>query len=182
MAQNSRAIRSIIFLFAIFGSIFHLSATTPVLEWDPSSDASVAGYKFYRGEKSRGYDQVIDIGMQTSIPLTNLDAGITYYVAITAYTTNFVESPFSDELAYTPNIDGITTFAQKCALRVTNSTALVSFFGKTGRTCIVEASADFQTWERVASRVVTSDGLIEVPDPGVMNRPLRFYRVVASPP
>ena len=182
MAQNSRAVRSINILLVIFGSIFHLSATTPVLEWDPSSDASIAGYKFYRGEKSRAYDQVIDIGMQTSIPLTNLDAGLTYYVAITAYNTNFVESPFSDELSYTPPVDGVTTFAQRCLLRVTNNTALVSFYGKSGRTCIVEASTDFQTWERLASRVIAKDGVVEVPDPGVANRPMRYYRVVASPP
>ena len=182
MTQNSRAHRSIITLSAILGSIFHLAGATPILEWDPTAELSVAGYKFYRGEKSRAYDHVIDVGGQTSIALTNLDPGITYYFAVTAYATNLSESLFSDEVSYTASIDGVTASAQSCALSTANGTATISFYGKSGRTCWVEVSSDFQTWERVDSGLIVGDGIIEVPDPGAMNRPMRFYRVVASPP
>src|SRR5207237_63800 len=116
MAQNSRARRSIILLSAIFGSIFNLAGAIPTLEWDPNPESYVTGYKFYCGEKSRAYDQIIDVGERTSVALTNLVPGLTYYFAITAYAADRSESPLSDELSYTVRIDGATAFAQSCAL------------------------------------------------------------------
>lgn len=181
MTQNSRTNRSIfIFAFAIFGSIFSLIAT-PALEWDPNVD-DVAGYKVYSGEKSREYDHVVDVGTQTSLALTNLDPGITYYFAVTAYDANFLESDFSDEISYTSLIDGVTAAAQPCMLNVTNGTVKISFLGKSGHQCWLEASSDFKTWERVKSGTMGSDSMIECPDLDGTSRPMRFYRVVLSPP
>ena len=182
MAQNSRAQRSIIYFVAILGSILHLTATTPVLEWDPNTEPFVAGYKFYSGEQSRSYTRVVDVGRQTSIALTNLDPGITYYFAITAYATNLVESAFSEEISYTSHIDGITAAAPPCRLRITDGTARIAFYSRAGRQCWIEASSDFKTWERIDSGFITMDGMVEVSDPGAPNRPMRFYRAVVSPP
>jgi hypothetical protein len=182
MAQNSRAIRSIIFLSAIFGSVFHLAASTPVLEWDPNTEPSIAGYKFYSGEKSHVYDRVIDVGNNTSVPLADLGPGITYYFAITAYTTNLLESPLSEEISYTTQIDGVTAAVQPCALKVANGTAKVSFPGKAWQFFWVEATSDFQTWELIEVSVPGFDGIIELTGENVSDRPMRFYRVVMSSP
>ena len=180
MTQNSRALRSIIFMSAILGSVFHLTATTPILEWDANEDPYVAGYKVYRGGKSGAYDHVVDVGTETSIALTDLDPGLTYYFAITAYASDLAESDYSEEIFYTTPIDGITTIGKPCRLNTGAGIPTVSFYGNAGERYWIQASSDFNTWERVNSGQVAVDGLLEIADEPVVSRPMRFYRVVTS--
>lgn len=45
---------------------------------------------------------MIDVGLQTFIPLTNANLPLVTYMAVTAYDVNQIESPMSEEVWYTP--------------------------------------------------------------------------------
>ena len=76
------------------------------LAWDPSSDlAGVSGYSVYYGVGPRTYTNKVEMGNVVVCTITNLVRGVTYYFAATAYRTNggeYLESDFSNEVAYTP--------------------------------------------------------------------------------
>ena len=91
---------------------FHLSIllclpTTTVhaaqvtLAWDRNAESNVEGYKVYYGTASRDYDWFIDVGDVTSITITDLADGFTFYFAATAYDTATppLESTYSDEVS-----------------------------------------------------------------------------------
>jgi hypothetical protein len=67
------------------------------LMWDPSPDASVAGYKIYYGTASRSYTSQVDAGKVTSISITLPAYDTTYYLTATTYDAYGVESDFSNE-------------------------------------------------------------------------------------
>ena len=71
-----------------------------VLTWGPSSDSAVAGYRVYEGVASGVYADMMDVGNVTSVTISNLSRGVTYFFAVTAYDTNGIESDFSYEVSY----------------------------------------------------------------------------------
>jgi len=91
----------------VFNSLLALSqfpvfaAASVTLTWDPSPDATVTGYRIYYGVASRSYTNIVDAGDATSITISNLVEGVTYYFAATAYNVLGMESEFSDEVSYT---------------------------------------------------------------------------------
>jgi hypothetical protein len=75
---------------------------TVTLIWEPSPDATVAGYFLYVGLSSGVYSNKMDAGFQTNCTVAGLISSNTYYFVATAYTTNAqLESPFSNEASYT---------------------------------------------------------------------------------
>ena len=70
-------------------------------EWDPNSEATLAGYKIYYGTQSRSYTFSRDVGNQTSYIITGLAAGTTYFFAATAYDKDGNETDYSKEVIYT---------------------------------------------------------------------------------
>jgi hypothetical protein len=82
-------------LALIGGSTYHVLAA-----WNTSSDPSVVGYKVYYGGASGTYTNMVDAGNATSVPLTGLVYGVTYYGAATTYSASGMESPFSDEISW----------------------------------------------------------------------------------
>ncbi len=70
------------------------------LGWDPCTDASVAGYMLYYGRGHRQYGHRVDVGHATTWTVSELQDGVTYYFAVTAYTSNRVESRFSNEASH----------------------------------------------------------------------------------
>jgi len=70
------------------------------LAWNPDADPSVAGYALYYGTASHDYSTRIDAGTNITASVSNLLQGPTYYFAATAYDTNGVESPPSNEVSY----------------------------------------------------------------------------------
>ena len=98
---------SILFLAIILSSfVFTVSSTTVhaaqvTLAWDRNAESNVEGYKVYYGTASRDYDWFIDVGDVTSITITDLTDGFTYYFAATAYDTATppLESTYSDEVS-----------------------------------------------------------------------------------
>ncbi len=79
------------------------TAPSVQLAWDPNP-GDIAGYRVYYGVASRNYTNVLDVGNVTTAWLSNLVAGVTYYIAVTAYNSYDLESQFSAEISYTPAI------------------------------------------------------------------------------
>jgi len=78
-----------------------LATTTNVtLAWNPSTDSTIAGYNIYYGGTSHTYTNKISVGKATSVTISGLVQGKTYYFAATTYSASGLESAFSSELAY----------------------------------------------------------------------------------
>jgi fibronectin type 3 domain-containing protein len=70
------------------------------LDWDlPTISTGLAGYKVYYGQATTDYDVSEDAGLSTTATLSGLEAGRTYYFAVTAYDTAAQESDFSNEVS-----------------------------------------------------------------------------------
>ena len=81
------------------------------LAWDPVSGSGLAGYRVHYGTVSRNYPFAVDAGNQTTVTVTGLPAGVTYYFAATAYDTAGTESAFSSEVTYTIPPGGVSAYA-----------------------------------------------------------------------
>ncbi len=60
--------------------------------WAPNSESDLAGYNFFQGTTSGSYGPSVDVGNRTTHTALNLQAGLTYYFAVTAYDTSGNES------------------------------------------------------------------------------------------
>jgi hypothetical protein len=78
-----------------------LTASNVTLAWNATSDPEVQGYNCYYGVASRVYIRTIPVGNATTVTLTNLPDGLTYYFAATTYNAAGVESEYSDEVSFT---------------------------------------------------------------------------------
>ena len=57
------------------------SGATVGLAWDANTEPDLAGYKIYYGTASGDYSHSNDVGNVTEYTLTDLDEGVTYYLA-----------------------------------------------------------------------------------------------------
>lgn len=86
------------------------------LSWDPSPNDNVVAYNVYYGTTSRVYTNSIRFSDLDDVVIDGLEAGVTYYFAVTAVNAFGLESPFSNEAYYTvPVPDGIVLQAQAAA-------------------------------------------------------------------
>lgn len=76
------------------------NAAEVTLAWNPSPEPSVTGYRVYYGTASHYYTAVIDAGNQTTLTISGLLPGVTYFFSATAYSAT-AESSLSGEIAYT---------------------------------------------------------------------------------
>jgi hypothetical protein len=83
-------------------SAFEVEAAVVTLAWDLSSSPNIGGYRLYSGTTSGVYSQTIEVGYATSILVSNLVTGKTYFFVVTAYDTTGVESAPSNEVSYLP--------------------------------------------------------------------------------
>jgi hypothetical protein len=97
---------SSLFLFTIFQPAAYADQTS--ISWDPptiNADGTpitdLSGYKVHYGTSSGKYTQTINAGNETSYTVANLNAGNTYYFAVTAYDRSFNESGYSPEVSKT---------------------------------------------------------------------------------
>ncbi len=82
------------------GSVLQWGAPTMNAKGDPLKD--LAGFVVYRGESSMSYTHQIDVGLVESLDLklvSDLEHGIRYFFAVTAYNTAGNQSQFSDEVS-----------------------------------------------------------------------------------
>jgi len=71
-----------------------------ILQWDPSSNPDIAGYKVYWGYQSRSYYGSLNAGSSTAARISGLQPGKAYYFAVTGYGKGGSESPYSNEVRY----------------------------------------------------------------------------------
>lgn len=91
----------VISLLQIFFSAQDVSGAQVRLAWNPSSDPLVTGYRIYYGKTSEIYTSNIDAGNRTEYTVTELEEGMTYFFACTAYTASGAESNSTNEVSYT---------------------------------------------------------------------------------
>ena len=176
---QTRSVRSVICVaLALFATCKICQGGVPSLQWDANPEPYIAGYNVYIGEESRVYTRIIDVGPETSIPLTNLNSGVTYYFAVTAYDTNRLESAFSDEVPYTPRVDGTNDVLIPFQLTVLPDVVVLQFTGREAQLSRVVVSSDLQQWRELHSVLPSADVLIEYLDTEAPNEPIRFYRVI----
>jgi hypothetical protein len=157
------------------------NARVPALEWDPNTEPAIAGYNVYVGETSGTYTHVVDVGVETRFPLTNLSSGVTHYFAVTAYDVNGLESPFSEEIWYTPRIDGTNSVLLPISIIVSPVGATIRFLPQGNQVCRIVASADLVHWEQIHSTTGSITGVLQIQDVILPGRTKRFYRVVGTP-
>jgi len=71
------------------------------LAWDANTTPGIAGYKVHYGTSSGNLSAVIDVGNMTNYTVSNLQSGITYYLAVSDYNTSGQQSGYSNEISGT---------------------------------------------------------------------------------
>ena len=87
-------------LFALCSMPSTASAGSVTVAWDANQESDLKGYILYYGSASGNYTSNIDIGNQTQYTITDLQDGVNYYFAVTAYNDADYESDYSEELPY----------------------------------------------------------------------------------
>ncbi|HNY71892.1 MAG TPA: BACON domain-containing carbohydrate-binding protein, partial [Syntrophorhabdus sp.] len=96
-----------LFLFLILSSIVFMQlvntahAGQVTLAWNKNAEENVVGYNVYYGTSSRNYDFVLDVGDTTTVTISDIPNGFTYYFAVTAYDNSSpsLESTYSNEVS-----------------------------------------------------------------------------------
>src|SRR6516164_1292087 len=103
MARSQRrTIRSralLLSMFIVAGLLVSASAQAATVTWAQNPESNIAGYKLFYGTQSGVYSTSIDVGNVTTWQLT-LTPGQTYYIALQAYNTAGLYSPYSAEAVY----------------------------------------------------------------------------------
>jgi hypothetical protein len=119
----------------------------------------VVGYNVYYGGASGSYTNEINAGNVTTITISGLVAGATYYFAATAYDALGNESDFSSEISY---------------LVPANLPAMQNRSGLTGQFILTVSGSPGQIYDVQAS--------LDFTDTNAANFPQRFYRTWESRP
>jgi hypothetical protein len=139
-----------------------LASGQVTLAWDANSEP-VAGYKVYYGVGSQVYPFVVVAGDVTSLTLSNLQEGVTYYFAATAYNSAGLESDFSAEINYlVPRIRAATTATLASSANPASPGQPVTFTFRVRAegavSSVISGAAIFQIGESLNSAVLI-DGL-----------------------
>jgi hypothetical protein len=122
--KNNSSSSLFIFLFVILSLLSPvpaLQAAQVTLAWDP--EPSVQGYRVYYGTTSGVYTGVVDAGSRTDCVISELEPGVTYYFACTAYSATGEESSFSNEIIYTSNTGSSASSGNYVAVKCFIATA-----------------------------------------------------------
>ena len=90
----------------LFISTTNVYSAQVTIAWNQNSEPDVGGYKIHSGPSSGNYNNVINVGNQTSYTFPDLVEDQTYYFVATAYDTSNNESGYSAEMVY--NVPDIT--------------------------------------------------------------------------
>ncbi len=76
-------------------------AVTARVTWNRNTESDLAGYWVYYGTSPSNYDHLVGVSTTPSIDITGLEAGKTYYFAVTARDTSGNQSGFSQQVSVT---------------------------------------------------------------------------------
>lgn len=127
-----------------------VSAANVTLAWDASTDPTVVGYNVYSGTASRSYTNTAQAQNSTSLTVSNLTPGVTYYFAATTYNIAGLESDYSTEASYTvpvtsgtqpPTLDPVAnvTVAENSGPQTVNLTGITAGSSNTSTNLFVSA-------------------------------------------
>ena len=156
-------------------------AATVRLAWDPVSSVKI--YKLYYGMASRSYTSSVSVTNLTAASVSNLLAGTTYYFAVTAVATNWLESDYSSEVVYTPS--GPTAGPNLGTLQIqvnrTTKVATLSGVGTPSQTLYILVAANPSgPWGVLTNVVVAANGTFSCTDQTTASLNSRFYRLSDS--
>jgi len=143
-----------------------------ILAWNPSAAGDVAGYRLYEGVASGVYSIVLDVSTNTTATVSGLTNGATYYFAVTAYTSDGLESAFSGEISYT--VPAARAAKMHVAMNSQTHTALITGIAPAGYQYEVLASQDLHTWNSIGRLTINSKGSFQFTDPSPPSR-IRYY-------
>jgi len=88
--------------FGLFSLLLPASALAGevTLAWDPAADPNVAGYRLYYGHQKGTYEGDVDVGLESTITLSDLEEGKAYYFVLVAYDINGEQGEVSEEVAH----------------------------------------------------------------------------------
>ena len=156
------------------------------LEWDPSPSPEVVGNHLYFGTTSGDYTDDIAIGDVTSVDVSDLYYGVTYYFAVTAVGANGQESAFSNEFSYVRNLPAATVQTVPAATVQIQGGAdgqfTLTVTGTTGHTYDIEATQDFNTWTVIGTETMGLGGSFNFTDTNAPSYSSRFYRMSETQP
>lgn len=139
------------------------------LAWNPSISTDVAGYMIYYGTASHVYTGVQPVpGNATSVTISGLVPGTTYYFAATAVDILGNESGFSNEASYTMPVT-------PAALLLSASPGGQFNFavsGDAGQRYVVQASTNLLNWVSLQTNLAP----FQFADTNAANFGRRFYR------
>jgi hypothetical protein len=87
-------------LSCVFASVLTRADSSVTLAWDPSPDPGISNYNLYYGPSSGTVTNEVSVGLNTSGTISNLTAGTTYFVYVTAVNSSGTESAPSNYLTY----------------------------------------------------------------------------------
>ena len=118
------------------------------LAWDPSPGTDViTNYNLYYGVASGTYTNVAAAGTNTTVTISNLVDGATYYFAATAVDTNSLESAYSTEVSalinQAPTLNALAnlTINENAGLQTVNLSGITSGATNQNQTLTVTASS-----------------------------------------
>jgi hypothetical protein len=76
------------------------SASALTLQWDPNPETNIDHYQLSYGTSSGSYTNNVPAGANTSVAVTGLNEGTTYYFVVTAFNTSGQQSAPSAEISY----------------------------------------------------------------------------------
>ncbi|HWQ90110.1 MAG TPA: fibronectin type III domain-containing protein [Clostridia bacterium] len=172
---SAKSIRSGVKLLLLVGvaviASFQASAVT--LAWDLSTSTDVAGYRIYYGTSAGNYTEAVEVGNTNQATIESLEAGTVYYFAATAVTSSGLESPFSEEVAYT--VPGAKSPKLRVKLNQQKQVA-VEGSAAAGETYQLQVTQDFVNWTTVTTVTADASGAVQYVDPAA-TAPSRFYRL-----
>lgn len=147
------------------------------LAWDRSTSSDVVGYRIYYGIASGSYTNSVTVGSVTNYTISNLVNGVTYFFASKAYTTNGIESPFSNEALVVPG--GAATLQLTIA---TNRRAILTLTGKSGHRYEIQGSANLTSWSVLGTVTLGAGTTTNFTDINAPSYPKRYYRTRDTTP
>jgi hypothetical protein len=156
------------------------SAQTKVtLAWDPSPASAIAGYRVYQGAATATYTNNVDVGTNLTATVSCLPAGLTNYIAVTAYDTNGLESSFSAEIQYVAATP--TPVVLHIALTAPNQ-VLLSGTAPAGNSYDLLASQSLTNWTAIGSVTADVYGTFSYLDVVAATNAVHCYRLRQTSP
>ena len=101
-----RITRWLLFLLLIIGAGGQLNGQSVTIGWTASTDPSVTGYNIYWGTVSGTYTDSVNAGTNTTVTISGLAAGSTYYFAARSSNAAGIPSSYTPEKSHARRQEG----------------------------------------------------------------------------